>query len=693
MPTGEPSLISTRPSTPPSGPRDRTPAGHADRARQPGHADDLDAAIIALRTAERQIGQDTPERALILHRLSGGLFQRSAGSDRRDALDAARAASGVDTAPAQVRALAAVRWAAIAGEEGDLAEAIQGYERAVAMLPLLTWRGLSRVDQERQLSQFSDISTDAAAAAIGADRPELAVELLEQARTVLWSQRLDTRSDLTALREIRPDLAQRLGELRAALDRQVGPGASSLMEHAETDRAPLAHEWDRLVTEVRSLPGFTDFLRPRPFATLAEAAGDGKVAIINVSHLRCDALLVAAGAVRVIPLPDLTIEALTTWLNTLYAAFGAEPANLGEVVAKRQMIAGLLQWLWDAVTGPVLGQLAVNDRLWWCPTGNLALLPLHAATDPRTGKSALDHVVSSYTPTLRALLEARSRAAESPRPARPADMLVVAVPHAPGAPELNVQPEIDAIVSRLGDRCTVLLGPDATFDRVRSELPRHRWVHFACHGTQNLGDPSHSALLLYDHPLAVLDTAGLDLADAEFAFLSACQTAGGGAVLADEAIHLAAALQASGFRQVIATLWPLYDAVAPEVPEQVYVRLATSGGADAGPLLHDAVRALRESHGGASQRYGPHTSTSVHDHRFDGIPAQVPRPDARGPLRAPAEHSRCALTASVSAAVSMVRSKQSLQRRPEIGQVIGLVGMTGRGGGHGCPVRADGLLQ
>ena len=124
-----------------------------------------------------------------------------------------------------------------------------------------------------------------------------------------------------------------------------------------------------------------------------------------------------------------------------------------------------------------------------------------------------------------------------------------------------------------------------------------------------------------------------------------------------------------------------------------YTIRTTSGGADAGPLLHDAVRALRESHGGASQRYGPHTSTSVHDHRFDGIPAQVPRPDARGPLRAPAEHSRCALTASVSAAVSMVRSKQSLQRRPEIGQVIGLVGMTGRGGGHGCPVRADGLLQ
>ena len=565
----------------------------ATRARRPGQAGDLDAAVIALRTAERQASQDSPERALVLHRLSGVLLQRSAGSDRRDALDAARTASGVDTAPAQVQALAAVRWAAIAAEDGDLAEAVQGYERAVAMLPLLTWRGLSRADQERELSQFSGISTDAAAAAISVGRPELAVELLEQGRAVLWSQRLDTRSDLTALRRTMPDLAQRLAEVRAALDRQAGTGASPPVEHTEADRAPLAREWDRLITEVRSLPGFTDFLRPRPFAALAEAAGDGTVAIINVSQLRCDGLLIAAGAVRVIPLPDLNIEALTTWLNTLYAAFGTEPGTLGEMVAKRQMIAGLLQWLWDAVTGPVIGQLAGNDRLWWCPTGNLALLPLHAATDPRTGKSALNRVVSSYTPTLRALQEARSRAAESPRSTRPSDVLVVAVPHAPGAPELNVQPEVDAIVSRLSDRCTVLTGPDATFDRVRSELPRHRWLHFACHGTQNLGDPSHSALLLYDHPLSVLDTAELDLAGAEFAFLSACQTAGGGAVLADEAIHLAAALQASGFRQVIATLWPLYDAVAPEVTERVYAGLASGGGGDAGPLLHNAVRALR----------------------------------------------------------------------------------------------------
>jgi CHAT domain-containing protein len=86
------------------------------------------------------------------------------------------------------------------------------------------------------------------------------------------------------------------------------------------------------------------------------------------------------------------------------------------------------------------------------------------------------------------------------------------------------------------------------------------------------------------------------LIDAELGFLSACQTAGGGAALADEAIHLAAALQVNGFRQVIATLWPLYDAVAPEVTKQVYAGLS-AGTTDAGRLLHDAVQALRADRG------------------------------------------------------------------------------------------------
>jgi CHAT domain-containing protein len=119
-------------------------------------------------------------------------------------------------------------------------------------------------------------------------------------------------------------------------------------------------------------------------------------------------------------------------------------------------------------------------------------------------------------------------------------------------------------------------------------------VHFACHASQNIGDPSASALILHDGPLTVLDMAGLQIPHGELAFLSACETAGGGAALPDESIHLAAALQAVGFRHVIATFWPVYDALAPSVTKAFYEGLARERTtANTGQLLHEAVRRLR----------------------------------------------------------------------------------------------------
>ena len=48
----------------------------------------------------------------------------------------------------------------------------------------------------------------------------------------------------------------------------------------------------------------------------------------------------------------------------------------------------VLDWLWDAVAEPVLAVLGrtgppsdgePGPRVWWCPTGPLTVLPIHAA--------------------------------------------------------------------------------------------------------------------------------------------------------------------------------------------------------------------------------------------------------------------------------------------------------------------------
>jgi CHAT domain-containing protein len=215
-----------------------------------------------------------------------------------------------------------------------------------------------------------------------------------------------------------------------------------------------------------------------------------------------------------------------------------------------------------------------------------------------------DRVVSSYTPTVRALAYAR-RAHPAEVAQRPgltgarARLVVVAMPRTPGAPDLSgAQAEADVLREHFGDRVSMLIGPQATHDTVTSALPAAQWAHFACHGHCDPVSPSASRLLLHDHerrPLAVTDVTRLRMEQADLAFLSACSTARPGDGLADEAIHLASAFQLAGYRHVIGTLWPILDRQAVKLADDVYTALATTGTAAASAaVLHDVTRRLRD---------------------------------------------------------------------------------------------------
>ncbi len=367
----------------------------------------------------------------------------------------------------------------------------------------------------------------------------------------------------------------------------------------------LAREWDELVDQVRELDGFEDFLRPPPLDTLLPAAAQGPVAVINVSRWRCDALLVTEDAVRVVELAGLRaadvqrrVEQYLQQLRLVARCEDAlvlarrDPARSDEALARtahalrearrraETMLRVILQWLWDTVAEPVLRDLGFTEtppdgaewpRLWWCPTGLLTLLPLHAAGDHLASgpnrPTVLDRVVSSYTPTLRALLEARRPA---PADADPPRLLAVTVSDAPGEMPLEaVAAERDMLMERFAGRCTVRNGRDAVVADVLELLPAHRWVHFSCHGDQLLDDPSQGGLRLYDGVLTIGQISERQYSG-DFAFLSACKTATGGLALADEAITLAAALHYTGYRHVIGTLWTVYQAQASTVAEAIY---------------------------------------------------------------------------------------------------------------------------
>nr|MDT0665521.1 CHAT domain-containing protein [Micromonospora sp. DSM 115978] len=180
----------------------------------------------------------------------------------------------------------------------------------------------------------------------------------------------------------------------------------------------------------------------------------------------------------------------------------------------------------------------------------------HDPDDPPAGRSVLDRVVSSYTPTLRALADARTRK----QPTRTGRLLLIALPNTPGQRALPaVDGEVETLASLFDPaRRTVLADADATRAAILLAIEEHPWVHASCHGTQNLTIPASGGLLPYDWDVSGLVTvADITVAGdsaGEFVFLSACETATSGAANPDVAINLAAALHYAGWRHVVGTL-------------------------------------------------------------------------------------------------------------------------------------------
>ncbi|KAJ7759407.1 hypothetical protein DFH07DRAFT_723251, partial [Mycena maculata] len=68
-------------------------------------------------------------------------------------------------------------------------------------------------------------------------------------------------------------------------------------------------------------------------------------------------------------------------------------------------------------------------------------------------------------------------------------------------------------------------GEQARPDAVKQQLQDCGWVHLACHGIKDLVEPTKSHLLLYEGSLETI--LWMPLSNAEFGFLTACQTAMG----------------------------------------------------------------------------------------------------------------------------------------------------------------------
>ena len=472
---------------------------------------------------------------------------------------------------------------------------------------------------------------DCASYQIRLGQVEEAVEALEQGRALLWSEMRGLRTP--AIQGIGEDspLVKRFAEInqelenltvavtpsgRLKVEHSVGRGQDAAMDpfgRLVIKRKKLVEEQDALILEIQSQPGLEGFLAAPSFDTLRSAASRGPVIIINHCEWRSDIIIVFHNS------PPCSIPTTETFFDRAKKLrdelVKARKCGL-DSVEYQQALSSVLKGLYELVGEPVIKRLRLlgvpeQSRIWWCPTSLFCSLPLHAMgpIPSSNGRERYfsDLYIPSYTPSLSALIDSRRANPQMPR--KPS-LLLVAQPDdtLPG-----VNGEIKAIRRELHARLTVesLVSGEATPSSVLEGLRGSRFAHFACHGELEAGKPFDASFKLYGGSrLTLLDIIRSRLPDAEFAFLSCCHAAEiTEDSVADEALHLTAAMQYCGFRSVVGTMWEMADVDGRDLAKTFYKSLF-SGQETGVPYyersagaLRDATQRLREKRGITLERW------------------------------------------------------------------------------------------
>ncbi|KAG2160197.1 CHAT domain-containing protein [Suillus bovinus] len=597
------------------------PVGHTDRSmsmcslasslisrfEHRGNREDLDEARENLRCALNLLSQHDPYRLLVHESLASvylsyhhsGLDDIGAGEDT-DSLDVAmhhlKTAANVVSGGPLSRLQKSFRWVRYAEQHRHNTQ-LEAYETSMKLMDAYMSTTASVSSRHRAMKDFPlALAVDAASCALRSGDVCRAVELLEQGRTVIWTQMTRLRMPLDGL-QTRGDhaaaLLKRFRDLSSLLDKPPAsqPDATSRVnvDAEETRYRRLVKEWNSAVEEIRTIEGFSRFLLPPLFSDLQEAAREGPIIVLIGSKSSCHAIIIPHKQTPISIQLSTSIEKLQILVDKLHRT--DSPA-----------LKKALTELWDDVVRPVVENLdgiaPRGSRIWWCPTSVFNFLPLHAAGEYRKQGRFLSHLyISSYTPSLTALIKARRSHDRSPS----VPFVAIGQDHPAGASFTldAVEPELELVRSLLPPPPTIsfskITSVDATKSRALCALRDNTWLHLACHGTQNIAEPFKSAFLMRDEPLSLLDITQTDLSRHQFAFLSACETAVGDRNTPDEVIHLAAGLQFAGVKSVIGTLWKVNDSTVERLVKAFYKNFCGDGTMNskrAARALHRAVYSL-----------------------------------------------------------------------------------------------------
>jgi CHAT domain-containing protein len=443
---------------------------------------------------------------------------------------------------------------------------------------------------------------------------ESAVETIEQGKMLIWDEIYGLRTFVGRIRRFNPDLAERLATVNQDLvdvnalilaHKDAGSQLDEEGDHEHMDnfnplvkkRRWLLRERQDLTAMVKTLPGFENFMESVPFRTLQHAASRGPIIIINHCTWRCDILIVLHNAPpSLIPTTDAFYERASTLASTL---MDARRNYKVESEQYQQELRSILKELHERVGQPVIDRLRElgvpeQSRVWWYPTSVFCSLPLHAmgpvtSTDGK-GQYFSDLYICSYTPTLAALIAARTAAAPISNPGP--TLLFVGRPIASPLGTRDMK-----VIRSIGVPTTRLVFGNATRDAVINGLKKHRLAHFARGSHRERGKPFDTAIELDGGDrLSLLDIVRCQVPTTEVAVLAGSGTAELPVVEGTdfvEGFHLTAAMQYYGFGSVVGTMWDLGDGGAQDLSLGFYKEMLSEGEEDGVSVAERSARALQ----------------------------------------------------------------------------------------------------
>lgn len=488
--------------------------------------------------------------------------------------------------PVQQRCLTGLGLAALADGQPQAASAhfeaaIESFEARRRALPGDEIRGAFLTDHLRPyLEQLR-------AALAGGDGAQVLWQL-ERFRARALDDHLPESAGAAADDDDTPALRDRLNWLYRRVQRLQDEGSATAVLDEELRRTEreLLERSRRLRLQAASALPSPDPQAPAPFsvAALQRALAPGD-ALVEYGALDDELLACVLTRDRItlhrMPAWSMVAEALRATLFQLETLrHGEAPVrqHLPVLAARTQ---ARLQGLHALVWAPLAPALAGIQRLLVVPHAQLGALPWAALTD---GRQALaEQFQIAVAPSARAALRGLQR---PPVPAR----RVLALGESSRLPQAGAEARAVAGLFAQGQAG---VGASATLALLRQQASQADVLHLACHAQFRSDNPRFSALHLHDEVLTADQVETLALRPCTVV-LSACETGLADSGTGDERIGLVRAFGKAGAARVLASLWPVDDAVTAAFMASFY-RALTAGAAPAA-ALRQAQLATRRLH-------------------------------------------------------------------------------------------------